>query len=120
MPTDQRVGTEVGSSPSSLAEIAAQLSERAAQYARLETRLAAERLVKTALNRRLRLVITGEGQPVSLQIDPTLIKGPEQRELGDVIAKLIMAARLQTNTRRKNLEAELHEPPAGDLGGQAQ
>ncbi|WP_433179470.1 YbaB/EbfC family nucleoid-associated protein [Actinoallomurus sp. CA-150999] len=92
----------------SLAEVVAQLAERAAQYAKLEKRLAAERFAKKSPDGRLRLVVTGDGRPISLDIDPGAVNGPEGDQLGELIAKLIMDARRQVAARREKLEAALH------------
>ncbi|WP_345367068.1 YbaB/EbfC family nucleoid-associated protein [Actinoallomurus liliacearum] len=102
----------------SLTDVLAELAERAAQYAKLEERLAAERFAKKSPDGLLRLVVAGDGRPLSLDIDPSAVKGPDGHRLGDYIAALIMGARQQVATRRQRLEAALEQraPVGGDTG----
>ncbi|MFC6934092.1 YbaB/EbfC family nucleoid-associated protein [Actinomadura yumaensis] len=92
----------------------ARLSSRATEFAEFEARLAQEEITAEALNGRLRVVMTGDGRPVSLHIDPAALHGPEGRRLGTHISELIMAARQQADVRREELEsgelASLAEP----------
>lgn len=110
---------ETESASPSLEEVAAQLSERTAQFEELEARLASEEISVAALDGQLRVVITGDGRPISLDIDRAAVKGPERRRLGAHIAELIMTARQQADVRRDELEQDpLFSPgkPGGSLG----
>ncbi|WP_160820114.1 YbaB/EbfC family nucleoid-associated protein [Actinomadura sp. J1-007] len=55
----------------------ARLSSRATEFAEFEARLAQEEITAEALNGRLRVVMTGDGRPVSLHIDPAALHGPK-------------------------------------------
>jgi DNA-binding protein YbaB len=117
-PRDVAYVEEEDDSPS-LAEIAAQLSGRATELAELEERLAREEISVESLDGRLRVVVTGDGRPVSLHIDRATVKGPERRRLGPLIAELIMTARQQADVRRNELEMDplpTRDGPGNALG----
>ncbi|GAA4630576.1 hypothetical protein GCM10023196_056470 [Actinoallomurus vinaceus] len=116
--TDNAVGADKSDAVDapSLAEVAAQLAERAAQYTKLEERLAAERFAKKSPDGRLRLVVAGDGRPISLDIDPSAVNGAEGNRLGELVAKLIMDARRQVAARREKLEAALHRQDPAEGG----
>ncbi|WP_165975747.1 YbaB/EbfC family nucleoid-associated protein [Actinomadura rubrisoli] len=111
-------GTEGGpaeddDSPS-LDEVATRLAARALEFAECEARLARETISAEALNGRLRVVVTGNGRPVSLHVDREALHGSEGRLLGKHISDLIMTARQQADVRRDELEAGLSSPATED------
>lgn len=54
------------------------------------------------------MVVAGDGTPVSLDVDPASLRGPEARRLGGHIANLIMTARQQADALRTRLEGDFH------------
>lgn len=113
--TDGRgADADAETSTASLAAIAAELSERAERYARLDERLAAERITTTSLGGLLRVVVTGDGRPTSLQISREAVDGPEGPRLGHLIADLITTARRHADARREQLEFEFGLRSAGN------
>ncbi|MGI5326510.1 hypothetical protein [Actinomadura nitritigenes] len=106
------IGKGEGEEPLALGEVAAQLAERAERFEEFEARLAAERISVDALEGRLRMVVAGDGTPVSLDVDPASLRGPEARRLGGHIANLILTARQQADVLRTQLEDDFHRLPA--------
>jgi DNA-binding protein YbaB len=87
----------------SWAEVAARLSARAAELAGLEQRLGNETITIRSKDGRLRIVVTGTGQPVSLHIDQAAVEGTDHGRLGPLVAELIMVARRRAAARREEL-----------------
>ncbi|MFC0037595.1 hypothetical protein [Actinomadura rayongensis] len=58
-------------------------------------------------------MVTGRGEPVSLQVGRDALRGPEAGGLGLRIAELITTARHEADLRREAIEADAPARPTG-------
>ncbi len=91
-----------------------QAQELQAKAAKLQTELAARQYTAEAAGGQVKAVATGEGQLVSLKIDPALLKEGEAEMLEDLI---VTAVREAIDQGKSDAQKELGKLMPAGLGG---
>jgi len=91
-----------------------QAQELQAKAAKLQTELAARQYTAEAAGGQIKAVATGEGQLVSLKIDPALLKDSEAEMLEDLI---VTAVREAIDKGKSDAQKELGKLMPAGLGG---
>src|SRR6202522_2735444 len=91
-----------------------QAQELQAKAAKLQAELAARQYAAEAAGGQIKAVATGEGQLVSLKIDPVLLKDGEAEMLEDLI---VTAVREAIDKGKADAAKELGKLMPGGLGG---
>jgi len=91
-----------------------QAQELQAKAAKLQTELAARQYAAEAAGGQIKAVATGEGQLVSLKIDPVLVKEGEAEMLEDLI---VTAVREAIDKGKSDAQKELGKLMPAGMGG---